>query len=66
MTPLNNLRTSEWGQTGLEAPRSAVTVTLSCAALCACVERLLGDPDRLVRLDLKLTPGDREHPARLR
>ena len=57
----------EWGQTGLEAPpRSAVTVTLSCAALCACVERLLGDPDRLVRLDLKLTPADREHPARVR
>ena len=57
----------EWGQTGLEAPpRSAVTVTLSCAALCACVERLVGDPDRLVRLDLKLTPADREHPARVR
>ena len=48
-------------------PRSAVTVTLSCAALCACVERLLGDPDRLVRLDLKPTPTNRDtlHIARV-
>jgi len=57
----------EWGQTGSEAPpRSVVTVSLPCEALSACVEQLLGDPDRLVRLDLKLTPADRDHPARVR
>ena len=57
----------EWGQTGLEAPeRSVVTISLPCGALCACVEQLLGDPDRLVRLDVKLTPADREYPARVR